>query len=164
MPIICKKNVHSLKNTVLLCRFFSNFSWKTPSFHAHIWSKKVDSVKTTLYYRPKKSIGCPFFPISHWKFTVLMPIFCQQNVHSLKTHCSHVHILSKNINSLKNTVLSYLFFQICHEKPTVVIPIFGQKKRQFCQNYTNHGPKKSIGCHFFSNFSRKNYCSYAHIL
>ena len=28
---ISQKNVHSLKNTVLSCVFFSNFSWKTPT-------------------------------------------------------------------------------------------------------------------------------------
>ena len=56
-PIFCQKKVHSLKNTLLLCpyfvkkrpfsqkhnapmSFFSNFSWKTPCCHAHIWSKK----------------------------------------------------------------------------------------------------------------------------
>ena len=70
----------------------------------------------------------------------------------MKTSCSHVHILSKNINSLKNTVLSYHFFQFCHEKPPPVIPIFSHKKSKFCENYTIFGPKKSIGCHFFPIF------------
>ena len=43
-----------------------------------IGKKNVNSVKTTLYYGPKKSIGCPFFPISHEKITALMSIFCQK--------------------------------------------------------------------------------------
>ena len=41
--------------------FFSSFSWKIPSCHAHIWSKIVTSVKTTLYYRSNMSIGHLFF-------------------------------------------------------------------------------------------------------
>ena len=71
-----------------------------------------------------------------------MPIFCQQNANSLKTHFSHVHIFSKNINSLKHTVVSYHFFQSCYEKPLAVVPIVGQKNRQFCQNYTILWAKK----------------------
>ena len=54
-----------------------------------------------------------------------MPIFCQ-----------------KNVISLKNAVLSYIFFQILHEKtPRAVIPIFGPKT-QFYQNYTILWAKK----------------------
>ena len=85
-----------------------------------IGQQHVNSVKTTLYYGPKNSIECPFFPISHEKITTLMPIFCK-NVHSLKTHSSHY------VNSLKNTVLSRHFFQKFLYKPNTLMPIFGQK-------------------------------------
>ena len=78
-----------------------------------------------------------------------MPIFCQQNVYSLKTQRSHVHILSKNINSLKKSAL-ISFFQIYHEKPPAFIPIFGQKKRQFCENYTTLWAKNVNRVPFFS--------------
>ena len=37
------------------------------------------------------------------------------------------------------------------------MPTFGQKNVNSVKN-THYGPKKSIGCHFFSIFSRKNYC------
>ena len=61
MPIFFKKRKFSKKcfyshilseirpfsqNTLLSCNF-SIFSWKTPCCHAHIWSKNVNSVKTT---------------------------------------------------------------------------------------------------------------------
>ena len=102
--------MHSLKNTVLSCLFFY-FLWKIPYCHAHIWSKNVNSVKTTLYYGPTKSIGCPFFPICHEKITALMPIFGQKNVHSLEKHTALMPIFcQKNVHSLKNTVLSCHFF------------------------------------------------------
>ena len=68
---------------------------KSPCYHAYIWSKNVNSVNTTLYYEPKKSVGCPFFPISHEKIIALMP---------------YAHILWKNVHSLKNTLLSSLYF------------------------------------------------------
>ena len=75
-----------------------------------------------------------------------MPIFCQKNVHSHE-----------------NTLLSYHFFQKCHEKPSIVMPLFGQKKRQFCQNYTILWAKKVQRMLFSCYFSRKNYCSNAHV-
>ena len=59
-----------LRNIVLLCQLKK--TWKTPCCHAHIWSKNVNSVKTTLYYEPKKSVWRPFFPIYHEKIIALM--------------------------------------------------------------------------------------------
>ena len=107
MPIFCKNIVRSLKHTcsyahilykkrpfsqkqIALILFFSNFSLKTPGVHAHIWSKILQFCQNFTLWT-KKSIGCLFFPI----FPALMPIYFHNNVHSLKTHCSHAHILSK---------------------------------------------------------------------
>ena len=96
MPIFCTKTVHSHKNKLL--SFFSNISLKTPlktpGVHAHIWSKILQFCQNFTLWT-KKSIGCLFFPIFHEKITALMPIYFHKNVHSLKTHCSHAHILSK---------------------------------------------------------------------
>ena len=82
-PIFCKKCPFS-KKTLLSCPYFvkkksiisktlcsnvifSNFPWKIPCYYAHTWVKNVHSVKITLYYARKRSIGCPFFPIFHKK-------------------------------------------------------------------------------------------------
>ena len=152
MPIFCKK-VISLKITHFLCPYcvkktsllsktlcsyvvFVKFFVKNTLLASHIWPKKVDSI--TSYYGPKKSIGCPFFPISHEKISAVMPIFCQQNVHSLKTHCSYVHILSKKINSLNNKVLSYHFFfvfKFVMKNPLLSYPYF-VKNVNSVKNYT----------------------------
>ena len=161
MPIFSQKNVHSLKNTVLLCRFFQIFHENPAAAMPIFGPKKVNSFKTIW---AKKVNRMPFFPISHEKITALMPIFCQQNANSLKTHFSHVHIFSKNINSLKHAVVSYHFFQICYEKPLAVVPIVGQKNRQFCQNYTILWAKKVNRMPFPPYFSRKNNFSHAHFL
>ena len=117
-----------------------------------------------LYYGPKKSIGCPFFSISHEKITALMPILCQQNFHSKKTPCSHVHILPKKHRFSKKDSAFISFFQICHEKPPAVIPIFDQKYCQFCQNYTILWAKMVNRMALISYFLRKNHRFHVHIL
>ena len=106
--------------------FFSFFHKNLPALMHMIGKKSVNSVKTTLYYGPIKSIGCPFFPISHEKITALMSIFCQKRPFS-KKNSSHVHILLKNVPFFKNNVLSCLFFIFFHKKPRTLMPIFGQK-------------------------------------
>ena len=75
-----------------------------------------------------------------------MPIFCRKNVHSFR-----------------NAVLLCQFFQNFHQKPLAVMPIFDQK-HQFYQNYTIIWAKKVNVMPFFSDFSRKNHRSHAHIL
>ena len=92
MPIFCQKIIYALKThfsyvsyfvkkTSILTKthcshiIFSNFEWKNSCFHTHIKSNNFNSVKTTLYYRPKKSIGCPLFLIFEGKITALMPYF-----------------------------------------------------------------------------------------
>ena len=100
MPIFEQNYVKSVKTLGARAIFFKIFNEKTPSFIHMVGQKNVNSVKTTLFYGPKKSIGSPYFPTFHEK-----------------KYCSHAHILSKNVHSLKNTVLSCIFFQIFHEKP-----------------------------------------------
>ena len=87
--------------------------------------KHVDSVKTTLYYELKKSIGCPFFQIFHEKLTALMPLFCYKNVNILQTLYSYAHILSKNVNSLQKQCSHVIFSKFLYEKPNAVMPIYG---------------------------------------
>ena len=52
-----KKNDYALKNTVLLCHFFQIFHEKPPAVMPIFGQKNVNSVKTTLYYGPKKSMA-----------------------------------------------------------------------------------------------------------
>ena len=158
----------------------------------HIFDRKnSNSVKTELYYGSKKSIECPFFPIFLGKIASLMSIFYQENTILEKTHCSQVHILSKNVQSLKNTVVRCYFFKIFRKKfllsssylvkktsilsklnyimglrsqyePPTLIPIFGQKA-SILSNYTILWGKTVNKMPFFSIFMKK-YCSHAHIL
>ena len=48
MLIFCQKNVYSLKSTVLSWFFFQIFMGNPLLSYARIWSKNVNSVKTTL--------------------------------------------------------------------------------------------------------------------
>ena len=76
--ILSKKHPLSQKRGVLMS-FFWNITWKTPCFHAHIWSK-IKSILSKLRYNmgQKKSLGTPFFPILNEKMTAHMPIFWQK--------------------------------------------------------------------------------------
>ena len=144
--------------------FFSKFFIKTQYSHAHIWSKNVNSVKTTLFYGHKSQKDALFVPLFHEKITALMLIFYQKYVYSLKTHCSYTDISQKNVHSLKNTVLSCVFFfQIFHKK-LLLSCTWLVKKCQFCQNYTLFWAKKVNMMSFFPISHKKKYCSYVHIL
>ena len=122
MPLCCYKNVNFLKSL-----FFQLFHEKPPAVMPIYSKKNVNSAKTTLYYGPKKSKRFVCL------FTILTKYYCSQdhilskNVLSLKDKLiSYSQILSKNVNFLKNTVILCLFIQIFHSKPSAGMPIFGQ--------------------------------------
>ena len=129
MPIFCRENVHSLRNTVLLCQFkkimknpptvMLMFDQKTTilSKQHYIMSQRSQQDALFLRFLTKKlSLLCPYFvkkrPLSK-KHTALKSIFCQKNVHSLK-----------------NTVLLCHFFKIFMKNPLLSRPYL-VKKRQF---------------------------------
>ena len=109
-PIFCEKNV-PFSQKHCSCHFFSIFSWITPCCEAHIGSKNVNSLKITLYFWSKKSIGCPSFSIFRQKkITALVPIFVKKLSILWITHCYHAHILSKTRPFSQKTHCSYIFF------------------------------------------------------
>ena len=115
---------------------FLTFTWKTPCCHVYIWSKNRQFCQNYLYYGSKKSIGCSFFfRFSTEKSPLSCPYFVKKTSTLKKIHCSQVHILSKNVQSLKNTVLWCQFFKFFTKTPCCQAHIW-LKKRQFCQNYT----------------------------
>ena len=92
------------------------------------------------------------------------PYFVKKIVHSLKNRLlSWPYFVKKNVHSLKNTVLLCHFFKFFMKNLLLSCPYL-VKKRQFCQNYTILWAKKVNRMPFFSDFSRKNYCSHAHIM
>ena len=126
MPIFCKTNVYSLKNTVIQYHLFE-FFMKNPLLScSYLVKKRVTSVKTTLQHGSKKSKGCPFF-----------------SDFLLKNLCP-THILSHYVHSLKNSVLSRHFFQFFHEKPCILMPIFGQKNVNPVKTTLYYGLEKSL--------------------
>ena len=121
----------------------------------HIFGQNnVNSVKTTLYYGPKKSIGCPFF-FQFFTKKSLLPYFVKKKVHSLKNTLLLCPYFVKKLSILSKTMLPCHFFQIFHEKPPAVMPIFGQKNVNSVKITLYYGPKKSIGCPFFPIFHEK---------
>ena len=136
----------------MLCCHVLNYFMKNPSCEAHIWSKNVNSVKTKLYYGPKKSIGCSFCQIFHEKITALKPRFCQKTSILWKTLCSCAHILSKNVISLKNTVLSYHFFKLFMKNPMLSYTYFVKKTSILSKPHYNMGQKRQYDALFFPIF------------
>ena len=114
--------------------FFQIFYEKLPALIHMIGKKNVNSVKTTLYFGPKKSIGCSFFPIFHEKPLLSCPYFVK-NVHSRKTNSSLFYILSKTSALLKTKCSHVIFFIFLHKNP-ILLCLYLVKKRIFCQNYT----------------------------
>ena len=162
MPIFYLGNVHSQQNALLSSPYlikkcpvsqkhcsdaiFSNLVFKSPAVKPIFCQKNVNSVKTTLYYGPKKSMRCYFCSDISAKISALMPIFCQKNDRFLKkTCCSHAHILykkrqfSKNHNALtpyctklfilSKTLCSYVvFFKFFMKNPWLPFPYLVKKK------------------------------------
>ena len=73
-----------------------------------IFDQQTSILSKLAYYMSQKSQWDAPFSNYHEKMTALMSVFCQKNVNSLKKHCSHAHILSKNI--LSKTRRSHIFF------------------------------------------------------
>ena len=85
MSIICEKKVHSPKNTMFPCHFSSSiFKTKNHLLPCPYLIQKTSIFSKQFILWAKKVKSMPFFPIFHEKIYSLMPIFCQQNVHSLK--------------------------------------------------------------------------------
>ena len=147
MPIFCQQNVYSLKNTLFSCPYFvqktSILSKKTvlsshffqllhvkPNAVMPIFGQNnVNSCTTTLYYGPKKSIGCPLFSIFHEKINALMLLFCQKNVHSLKkTLLLRPYFSKKGTSTISKTLCSHvIFFKFFMKIPLLSDPYLFKK-------------------------------------
>ena len=135
MPIFCQKNVQSHKNTLLSYNIF-RISIKNSLLPCpYLVKKKVNSVKTTLYYGRKKSIGCPFLPIFQGKITALMPMLFQKDVHSLKNTLLSCPYFVEKTSILSKTLYSHIIFLTFKWKTPCCHAHIWSKNRQFCQNY-----------------------------
>ena len=136
-----------------------------PAVMPDIWSKKHQFCQTTLFYGPKKkSIGYIFSDYSRKKQPLSCPYFVGKRpfrkTHTfLKPICCH-----KKIPFSQKQCALMSFLQIFIERPPAVKSIFGPKNANFVKTTLYYGPKKSIGCLFFSDFPRKNNYSHTHIL
>ena len=159
MPIYFQKKRPFSKKTLLSCPYFVektsilsetlcsyvNFFKifiKNPLLSCPYLIKNINSIKTTLYYEPKKSIGCPFFPISHGKIIALMPIFCKKRPFSKKHAALKSRFCQKNGHSLKNTVLLCHFFKIFMTNPLLSRPDLVKKMSILSKLHYNIGSKR----------------------
>ena len=130
---------------------------KNPMLSRPFWSRNVNSVKTTVYYRPKKSGCLVFSSIFHEKITALMHIFCQKTFLSPKKITTVLPYFVKKLSILSKTQCSnVIFFQIFMKNPLLSCPYLVKKKVTSVKTALQYKPKKSKGCPFFSpDFSRK---------
>ena len=155
------KNVHSLKNTVLYCHFFSNFYEKPFCCQAHIWSKKTSILSNIHYIIGQKSKQeALFFLNFHEKIISLRPY--DKNVHSLKNKllsCSYL-VKKRPFSQKHGSLLS--FFSNFHEKPMLSCPYL-IRKLLILSKLHQIMDQKSLQVAFFPIFT-KNHCCHSHIL
>ena len=165
---------------MLPCHFFRTFHEKPPVVMPISDQKNVNSVNTTQYYGPKKSIGCPFFPIFHWKITALIPIFCKKHKFS-KKQSALKYIFNQKTSIISKYCALMSFFSNFSYKSPAVKPILSPKNVNIVKTTLMRGPKsqldapffwfltkkKVLSCAYFDKkrpFSKKHYCYHAHIL
>ena len=147
-----------------LCSYVNFFKIfiKNPLLSCPYLIKNVNSIKTTLYYEPKKSIWCPFFPISHEKIIAFMPIFCKKRPFSKKHAALKSRFCHKNGHSLKNTVLLCHFFKFFMTNPLLSRPYLVKKTLILSKWHYGIGRKRQYP--FFPDLSLKSNNFHAHIL
>ena len=138
--------------------FFKFFMKNPQTYHTHNWSKKRQFCQNyTLYYGPKKSRGCPFFPTFHEKITSLMPVFCKKNVNFLKSTLLSCPYFVENTSILLKTPCSHLiFFKFFMKKPQLPCPYLVKKASILSKLHYIMAKKKSIGYPTFWFFTKKS--------
>ena len=122
-------------------------------------------VTTTLYYGPKKLIGCPLFSIYMKKSLLSCPYFAKKNAHSLKnTLLSRPYFSKIGTTTISKTQSHVIFSKFSVKIPMLSYPYLFKKTYILSKLHYIVGFKKSIRMPFFSDFSRKNGCSHAQIL
>ena len=93
------------------------------------------------------------------------PYFVKKSSILWKTRSSYAHILSKKTSILsKHGALMLFFSTFSWKNPLLCFRAQDRsKKSKFYLNYTLLWAKKVRRMPLFSEFSRKNYCSHAHI-
>ena len=126
---------------------FHNFHENPPTTMPIFDLKNLNFVKTTLYYGPKKSIGCSQFFIK--KSTALMPIFCQQNIHSLKKTLHSCSYFDTKTSILSITQCSRIILSNFSWKTPCFFAYIWSKTVKSFKTTLYYGPKKANSMVFF---------------
>ena len=157
------KNMSILHKHIALMSFFWNFLWK-PLLSRPQFVKKT-SILSRLHYIlwAQKVNWMPVFPISRKKKCSHAHVL-SKNVHSLKTNCSRAHVLScKRLFFPKHCALMSIFFIFCMKNSCYHAHIWS-KKTSILPKLDYILGQKSQRDAFFFDFSRKINCSHALIL
>ena len=147
MSIFCQKNL--LKNTLFSCPYFvkkTSILSKTQCSHVILFKFFMKNPILSCPYLLKKRQFCHKYTIVWDKKSIGFPFFR----FSRKNHCSHAHILSKNVHSLKNPMLSCPYFV---EKTSISIINcdFDPKSCHKCSTPPPPPPRTTPKVHYFLN-------------
>ena len=153
-PYFVKKRPFAQKHCTLMSRFF-NFYMKNPMLSCPYLIKNPSILsKLNCIMDQKSQQDALFFRIFHGKITSLMPIFCQEDVHSRKnTLLSSPYFIKKRPVSQKHGALMSVF-QFFYEKFPAVKPIFGKKTSILFKLHYIMGPTTQKDVLFFRFFTK----------
>ena len=109
IPILVKKRPFSQKHGALMCFFFLQIFHEKLLLSCTWLVKKCQFCQNYTLFWAKKVNMMPFFPFSHKNYCSYVHIL-SKNVHSLKRNSSHLHVLSKKTSTLLKTQCSHVFF------------------------------------------------------
>ena len=133
MPIFCQKTSILTKTHCSHVIFFE-YSMENPLLPCPYLVKKSQFCQNYTILWQKIVNRMPFSSDFHGKMTALIPMFFQKDIHSLKTHCSHAHILSKKrpFSQKHCTLMSFClnrmpFSSNFERKITALVPMLFKK-------------------------------------
>ena len=131
MPIFRKKT-SILPKILCSCSIFFQIFLQRTNGDAHFLSNKDQLCQNFTILWAKKLDRIPLFPILHGKKTLLScPYFSKKTSFSKKQYALMPIFRQNNVHSLKITVVSgFFYFIIFHEKRPAIMPVFGNKNLQ----------------------------------
>ena len=121
--------------------------------------KNVKFVKTTKYYGPKKSIGCPFFPFFVKKSLFSCPYFVKKTSIFYKTVLPCPHFVKKTSFLSKTQCSDVIFLKFFMKNPQCHALIWPKIVKSI-KTRVYFGQKTIIGWLFFLFFKSMLSCPY----
>ena len=128
---------------MLSCHFFFKFFMKNPLLSSPYMVKKTLNLSKLHYFGPKKTIGCPSFPIFHGKIIALISSahFLSRNRPFSKDHLFLCPYYVKKTSILTKTNCSHIIFIKFFIKNSLCSCPYLVKKTSILSNFTHYDQK-----------------------